>query len=169
MLKLRDKLCDKKGSTMDALERVRAFLEEKAPGKPIILLEEGIHTSVLAAQALKVEVGAIAKSILFVGPTQNVLVVASGDVRIDNKKLRQIYGEKMRLGDSETVIRLTGFAPGGVCPFALASKVPILLDEKMKRFSLLYAAGGTAHSAVPVTPEELGELTGGQWALLAKE
>lgn len=154
---------------MSALERVKKFLEEKAPEKSIILLDEGIHTSVLAAQALKVDVGAIAKSVLFVGSTKSVLVVASGDMRIDDKKLRAFFGERMRLGDAETLNDLTGFAPGGVCPFALRTAVPILLDESMKRFDILYAAGGTAHSAVAVTPDELAELTGGQWASLAKE
>lgn len=154
---------------MIELERVKAFLAEMAPEKNVVELDEGIHTSALAAKALNVEVGAIAKSILFVGKTNHVLVVASGDVRVDDKKLADIFGERMKLGDTESVNRITGYAPGGVCPFALATPVPILLDESMKRFDTLYTAGGTAHTAVAVTPDELVNLTGGRWARLAKE
>lgn len=150
------------------LSRVKRFLSEISPKTQVLELDEGIHTAFLAAQALGVEVGAIAKSILFSGPTQNILVVASGDIRIDDKKLKTMTGEKMKLADAEKVIAVTGFAPGGVCPFALATPVPIMLDESMKRFSLVYAAAGTAHTAVPVTPESLAEITGGEWADLRK-
>lgn len=150
------------------LSRVKQFLAEVSPETKVIELAEGIHTSFLAAQALGVEVGAIAKSILFAGTTQMILVVASGDVRIDDKKLKAITREKMKLADAEQVKEVTGFAPGGVCPFALATPVRIMLDESMKRFSVVYAAAGTAHSAVPVTPESLAKITGGEWADLRK-
>lgn len=155
--------------TIEPLQRVTSFLAERAPHLKVIELDEGIHTSVLAAQALGVEVGAIAKSILFAGPTEKVLVVASGDGRIDDKKLRVLTGEKMRLADAETVGAVTGFAPGGVCPFALATPVRILLDESMRRFECVNTAAGTAHSAVPLTPDELAAMTGGEWADLRKE
>jgi prolyl-tRNA editing enzyme YbaK/EbsC (Cys-tRNA(Pro) deacylase) len=150
------------------LSRVKLFSARTSPETHVIELAEGIHTSILAAQALGVEVGAIAKSILFTGPSQVILVVASGDIRIDDKKLKAITGEKMKLADAEKVKEVTGFAPGGVCPFALATSVRIMLDESMKRFSVVYAAAGTAHSAVPVTPETLATITGGDWADLRK-
>jgi prolyl-tRNA editing enzyme YbaK/EbsC (Cys-tRNA(Pro) deacylase) len=66
------------------------------------------------------------------------------------------------MATSEETLAATGYAVGGVCPFELATPIPIYLDESLQRFDVVYAAAGTARSALPITYTELMEITGGR-------
>lgn len=148
---------------MNEIDRVRAYLQEKKPGLQIIVLAEDTSTAPLAAQALGREVGQIAKSILFKTKNEEYLmIVAAGDVKMDNKALKNLVGARVRMANAEEVQKVTGFNIGGVCPFALANPIAIYLDESLKRYEVVYAAAGTANTALPITYEELREITGGQ-------
>lgn len=148
---------------MSPLERVKEFFAQISLPPEIIILDEDTSTSALAAQALGVEVGQIAKTLVFTGKEgQGVLVVTSGDVKVDTQKLKKVVGFKPKFASGEEAKALTGFSPGGVCPFALEKPLPILIDVSMERFPVVYAAAGTPNSAVPVDVSGLLEITGGQ-------
>jgi prolyl-tRNA editing enzyme YbaK/EbsC (Cys-tRNA(Pro) deacylase) len=125
--------------------------------------EEATPNSRAAAKAVGCSVGEIAKSILVLIGGQPVMVVTSGDVKLKNAKLKQMTGltGKVRLPEADDVVRHTGYAPGGVCPFLLPPGIRVLIDTSMRRFSKVYAAAGNDHSAVPVTVDELIAVTGG--------
>lgn len=149
----------------DVIKKVQSYLDQFHMDLKIIELEESTGTCELAAAALGVEVGQIAKTLVFLADGKPFLVVASGDNKIKSGKLKRRLGaSKVRLADPETVQRITGYPVGGVCPLALAEKVPILLDNSMYRFPVVFAAAGTPHSALPVTMEQLEKITGGEWA-----
>jgi prolyl-tRNA editing enzyme YbaK/EbsC (Cys-tRNA(Pro) deacylase) len=116
-----------------------------------------------AARAIGCSVGEIAKSILVLVGGRALMVVTSGDAKVKNAKLKQATGltGKVRLPEAEDVMRHTGYAPGGVCPFLLPSGLPVLIDSSMRRFPRVYAAAGNDHSAVPITVEQLLDITGG--------
>ena len=134
-------------------------------GLKITELEESTSTCELAADALGVEVGQIAKTLVFLADDKPVMVVASGDNKIKSGKLKRLLGaSRVRMADPETVVSITGYPVGGVCPVALAETIPILLDDSMYRFPVVYAAAGTPRSALPVTMEQLEIITGGKWA-----
>jgi prolyl-tRNA editing enzyme YbaK/EbsC (Cys-tRNA(Pro) deacylase) len=148
---------------VDKIEKVRTFLNSRNPELKIIVLEEDTSTSYLAAQALGTEVGQIAKSILF--KTKNddyLLIVSAGDVKIDNKAVKELVGSRVRMANAEEVEQVTGFSIGGVCPFALKQEVPVFLDESLRRYDVVYAAAGTSNTALPISFEELCRITGGQ-------
>lgn len=152
---------------MTPLERVKEFFSTLPFPLEVILLDESTSTSPLAAQALGVEVGQIAKTLVFTqkgnnGEVRPLLVVTSGDVRVDLKKLRDLTGFKPRFAHGEEAEAITGFPPGGVCPFGVPNEIDVYVDVSMTRFPVVYAAGGTANSAVPVTVEQLLEVTGGK-------
>ncbi len=148
---------------MKEVERVRTFLKEKKPSLHIIELEDTTATAELAAQALGTEVGQIAKSILFKTKQEEFLmVISAGDVRLDAKAIKEETGARVRMANAEEVLAVTGYQPGGVCPFALENKVDIYLDESLKRYDVVYAAAGNAHTALPITFDELMEITGGK-------
>lgn len=148
---------------MKEIERVRNYLQDKNPRLQIIELEENTSTAPLAAQALGLEVGQIAKSILFKTKNEGFLmVVSAGDVRLDSKAIKEVVGQRVRMANPEEVLEVTGFQIGGVCPFALQNQVPIYLDESLRRYDLVYAAAGTANTALPISFQELLEITGGQ-------
>ncbi len=151
-------------------ERVKSFLQ-KVPGNlRVIEIEDNTHTSELAAQALGVEVAQIAKSLVFLLKGNPVLVVTCGDMRVDMKKLKNAMGVagKVSMAGPEEAEEITGFPPGGVCPFALKAKLPVLLDESLGRFPVVYAAAGSPHSLVPVSLEDLQSITGGRTLDLGK-
>ena len=141
------------------LERVKLFLKP-FPDLKIILFDQSTHTSELAAEALGVKPAQIAKTLVFVADTQPLLVVTCGDKKINTKKLTKILGvKKVRFADEETVAASTGFSPGGVSPIGLVKEVPLYLDQSLWDFDLVYAAAGTANSALPVSPDRLCEIT----------
>lgn len=153
---------------MTPLERVKAHFARLPFPLEIILFEQSTSTSVLAAQALGVEVGQIAKTLVFKGKEKEdgkapcVIVVTSGDVRVDSKRLKELVGFKPKFADGDEALAITGYPPGGVCPFGLPDDLPVYIDVSMNRFPVVYAAAGTANSAVPVTVEQLLAATGGQ-------
>jgi prolyl-tRNA editing enzyme YbaK/EbsC (Cys-tRNA(Pro) deacylase) len=148
---------------MNEIERVRQYLQQKNPRLKIIELDEDTSTAFLAAQALGKEVGQIAKSILFKTKDERFLmIVSAGDVKLDNKAIKELAGSRVRMASPEEVRERTGFNIGGVCPFALRTEIDIYLDESLKRYDVVYAAAGTANTALPITFEELQEITGGR-------
>ena len=124
-------------------------------------LDTAAHTSQEAADALGVAVGQIAKSVIFKRRSDEVaiLVVASGDRRVDEKKVAQIVGPIGR-ADAEFVKAKTGFTIGGVSPLAHATPVVTLIDRELFRFDTVWAAAGHPHGVFPMTPAELEKLTG---------
>ena len=147
---------------MPTIEDVKRALREH--GVTVLEFEEPTPDSRAAAKAVGCSVGEIAKSILlFVGRVP-LMVVTSGDVKVKNSKLRKATGlaGKIRLPDAEEVLRHTGYAPGGVCPFLLPAALRVLVDTSMRRFSRVFAAAGNAHSAVPILFDQLLDITGGE-------
>jgi len=124
--------------------RVSEYVKSYDPGLEPLLFKEKMKTSLEAAEVLGVEVGQIAKSILFTSNDQFALFVASGDLRIDMKKVKQLMGGKPRIASPEEVLRVTGFEVGAVCPFALQHDIPIYIDESLNRFDRVYTAAGIA-------------------------
>lgn len=146
---------------MTVLEKVQAYLDAHKPGLKVIELAEDTSTVELAAEALGVEVGQIAKSLLFKAKDEYIMVVSAGDVRMDNKKLKQVVGTRVRMANPQEVIEITGYPVGGVCPFALPQPLMVYLDKSLERYPVVYAAAGTPNSALPITFQELQEITGG--------
>ncbi|AOY78370.1 YbaK/EbsC family protein [Clostridium formicaceticum] len=147
----------------EVLQRVKDYIEALPIELKVIEFEEGsTKTAQMAADQLGVTVGKIAKSILFLAQGQPTLVVTSGDVKVHTNALKKILGAKPKMAKAEECIELTGFPPGGVCPFALKAPIKILIDKSMERFDVVYAAAGTANTAVPITVEELLIITQGE-------
>ena len=146
---------------MPTIEDVKQYLRER--GIEVWEFEEPTPTSETAARAVGCSVGEIAKTILFIIGGTPVVVVTSGDVRVKGSKLKQAVGVtgKARLPEAEEVAAHTGYAPGGVCPFLLPAGLKVVVDRSMRRFPRVYAAAGNEHSAVPITVEQLLEITGG--------
>lgn len=149
---------------MTPVERVRRYLAQFPYHIEIYEFDESTRTAELAARAVGVEVGQIAKSILFLVGEEPVMVVTSGDVKVSQSRLKQHLGAKgkVKMADAEATAAITGFPPGGVCPFALQQPVRVLIDASLRRFPVVYIAAGSPRSAAPVTVEQLLTITGGE-------
>jgi len=146
-----------------SLESVRAFFAEKAPDIAIIELDTSTATVALAAEAHGVEPGRIAKTLSLRVGERTVLVVARGDARLDNRKLKEALGGKAKMLGAEDVAELTGHPVGGVCPFGLATPLPVYCDVSLRAFDEVLPAAGALHSAVRIAPERMASLVGAAW------
>ncbi len=125
--------------------------------------EKTTKTSIEAAEALNVALGQIAKSILFRSGGRYGLFVAAGDIKICDKKVKNLLGGgRAKIAKPEEVEEITGYKVGGVCPFDIDSSVPIYLDQSMQRFDVVYTSAGTPHSLLPISFEQLQKVTGGE-------
>lgn len=138
-----------------SVDKVREVLKQWGREKDIREFEVSSATVELAANALSVEPGRIAKTISFQMGEGAMVIVAAGDAKIDNGKFKQEYGFKARMLSYDEVLTRIGYAPGGVCPFGLGAEVPVYLDESMKRFETVYPACGSSNSAIELTCDEL--------------
>ena len=114
----------------------------------------------LAAKALGTEEARIAKTLSFLVDGVPVLIVAAGDVKIDNPKYKAQFHTKAVMLPADQVESFVGHAVGGVCPFGVNEGVQVYLDESLKRFETVFPACGTANSAVELTIPELERSSG---------
>lgn len=151
-----------------SLQSVKDFFAEKAPDIKIIELAESTATVELAARGHGVEPAQIAKTLCLRIGDSALLVVASGTARLDNRKARAVFGGKPRMPDAEEVAALTGHPVGGVCPFGLATALPVYCDVSLRAFDVVIPAAGSTHSALRISPARLAELTGAEWVDVAQ-
>lgn len=146
-----------------SLQSVRDFFAAHGLDIPIIELETSTATVALAAQAHEVEPGRIAKTLAFrLGDGREVIVVTSGDTRIDHRKFKAALG-RGRMLSADEVVELTGHPVGGVCPFGLPRPIPVYLDASLKAYDEVLPAAGAIHSAIRISPATLAEVTDGKW------
>ena len=146
----------------DGVQRVAAALQEKGHPHAPRMLDNSARTAQEAADALGIAVGQIAKSIIFRRKSDDVavLVVTSGDRRVDEKKVEAHVGGKIGRADAEFVKSRTGFSIGGVSPVAHATPPVTLIDQDLLRFDVVWAAAGHPHGVFPLHPSDLQRLTG---------
>ena len=152
-------------SLPEGVQKVAALLKAKAHPHAPILLNDAARTAQQAADALGVGIGQIAKSIVFRRRSDDaaVLVVTSGDQRVDEKKLEALVcpdGKRLGRADAAFVKTKTGFSIGGVSPLAHATAVVLLIDQSLFRFDQIWAAAGHPNAVFQSTPIELEWLTG---------
>lgn len=155
------------GGTSKALPasavRVQQALEAAGTGSKIVELSIAARTSRQAADALGIEVGQIAKSLIFraVPSGRAVLVVAAGDRRVDESRIETLLGEAIERASPGFVREHSGFAIGGVAPVAHAVPLTTFIDASLRRFEVVWAAGGTPHCVFPISPADLVRISGG--------
>lgn len=145
----------------EGFQRVAAALAERGHPHAPLWLEVSARTAQEAADALGVAVGQIAKSVIFrrKGDGGAVLVVASGDRRVDEKRVAAHTGPLGR-ADADFVKVRTGFSIGGVAPLAHSQPALTLIDRELFRFDEIWAAAGHPNGVFRLTPHDLQRLTG---------
>jgi prolyl-tRNA editing enzyme YbaK/EbsC (Cys-tRNA(Pro) deacylase) len=157
---------DQPASLHEGFLRVGAVLRAKQHGHAPLWLEVAARTSQEAAEALGVDIGQIAKSVVFrrKSDAAAVLVITSGDKRVDEKKLHPHTGALGR-ADADFVKAATGFSIGGVSPLgflpAAGGDSPmVFVDRELFRFDVIWAAAGHPNGVFKMSPAELEAMTG---------
>jgi prolyl-tRNA editing enzyme YbaK/EbsC (Cys-tRNA(Pro) deacylase) len=148
--------------------KAKKVQEVLGPDFTVLEFDQPTASAAQAAAAIGCSIAQIAKSLVFAdaagGP---VLVIASGANRIDESKVGQILGTSIHRADAAFVKSATGFSIGGVPPVGHTTRLITLLDQTLKDFDELWAAGGTPTSVFCLTPDQLTTLTGGIFSDLA--
>ncbi len=143
-----------------SFEKAVNYLRTKGMEDRVIVPEASSATVELAALAIGVTPGEIAKTLSFITKEGPVLVIAEGTARVDNRKYKDTFHTKAKMMPGDQVEELVGHAPGGVCPFGINEGVPVYMDESLRKYEIVYPAAGDDHSAVKLTVAELEEVSG---------
>lgn len=150
--------------------KAKQHLEKLNLETRVIEFDTSTATVSLAASALGVTDGEIAKSLSFIVNDSPILVIAAGDKKIDNHKFKEEFKVKAKMISFDQVEELIGHAAGGVCPFGINDNVLVYLDVSLKKYAYVYPACGTPHTAVKLLISEL-ELASNylKWVDVCKE
>jgi prolyl-tRNA editing enzyme YbaK/EbsC (Cys-tRNA(Pro) deacylase) len=141
-------------------ERVQTALHEVGVDAKVLRLSDSTRTAMEAAQAVGCDVGAIAKSLLFMADGEPLLVICGGDRRVDTTRVTELVGAKsLKMAQAEEVRRITGFAIGGVPPLGHALPIKKLMDKRLLRWPVIYAAAGAHDALFPIEPEVLARVS----------
>jgi prolyl-tRNA editing enzyme YbaK/EbsC (Cys-tRNA(Pro) deacylase) len=144
-------------------ESVRAFLTAHAPDIKIVELDGSTATVELAARGHGVQPAQIAKTLSLRIKGRVLLIVTSGTARLNNRKIKDTLGGKPRMLMADEVVSLTGHPVGGVCPFGLATPLPVYCDLSLKAFDEVLPAAGSTNSALRIDPARMAALVEAEW------
>ena len=145
------------------VEAVRAFLSAHAPDLEVVELAASTATVEMAARGHGVAPAQIAKTLSLRIKDRALLIVTCGDARLNNRKIKDVLGGKPRMLGADEVVALTGHPVGGVCPFGLATPLPVYCDVSLKAFDEVVPAAGSINSAVRIAPERMASLVNAEW------
>ena len=152
----------------EATRRLLAATRELPFDIEPVMFPEGTKTSADAAAAIGCELSAITKSMVFMAGDEPVIVLMSGDLRVDADKLTKLTGRPARRATLEEARRFTGFAAGGTPPFGHPQPITTFADTRIRRHDELWAAGGTPTTVFPIQRDALIEATAATWGDLAE-
>lgn len=152
-----------------SVDTVRTYLSQYDFADRILEFDVSSATVELAAEAVGCEPGMITKSLTFLVDDKAVMIIAAGDMKIDNAKYKAFFHTKAKMLTPDQVVDMIGHAVGGVCPFAVKEGVSVYLDESLKRFETVYPAAGSSNSAVRLSIADLEQCSGYlQWIDVCK-
>jgi|UniRef100_UPI00404920A3 prolyl-tRNA editing enzyme YbaK/EbsC (Cys-tRNA(Pro) deacylase) len=147
-----------------SVTRVQGLMKELGMSGEITALTDSARSAKEAADALGIEVGQVASSIVFkLDDESPLLVITSGRHKVDTDLVAKNLGHsKLHRVDADYVKEKSGFSIGGVSPLGWISKPEItLIDEALKDYEVVWAAAGHPHAVFPTTFEELVTRIGG--------
>ena len=154
-----------------SVETVKEFFKKYDMEDKVMEFDTSSATVELAAEAVGTIPARIAKTLSFQQKEgDGFLIVTAGDAKIDNTKFKSVFHTKAKMLTPDEVLKLTGHAVGGVCPFATTQHVPVYLDISLKRFPSVFPACGSGNSAIELDCETLFELSGAlEWIDVCKD
>lgn len=138
-----------------SIEKAKEHLKKYKLNPNIMEFTTSSATVQQAAIALNCTEGEIAKTLSFLVEEKPILIVVSGDAKIDNSKYKAEFHKKAKMIPHENVEKIIGHQVGGVCPFGINEGVEVYLDKSLQKYKTVYPASGSDSSAVKLTIQEL--------------
>lgn len=153
-----------------SIERVREYFKKFEIEDKIMEFDVSSATVKEAAAVLGVKEGEIAKSIGFLVEDKPILVISSGDVKVNGGKFKRQFSQKPKMIPFELAQEYIGHQVGGVCPFAVNDGVKVYLDESLKKYDFVYPACGSSSSAIKLSIKEMEKYSNYEkWVDVCKE
>ena len=145
-------------------EALAAYLASRQVDAALVRSEQDMPTVERAAAALGTPPAAIVKSIVFEhkqDSTRVCLAIVPGDARVSRSKVAGALGvRQLKLASADTVIRATGYNPGGVPPVGHLTPVPVVLDSRVLTLDVVFGGGGDERHMLRISPRDIQRLTG---------
>lgn len=138
-----------------SFEKVKKYFNGVGLGQRVVEREQIGATVEQAALSIGCEPARIAKTMSVLLDEKAALIVMAGDAKIDNVKYKAYFQQKAKMIPGELVETYIGHFPGAVCPFAVNENIRVFLDVSLKRFDIIYTAGGSLNSTIKLSLEEL--------------
>ena len=142
-----------------SLERAKKYLKKYGFDERIMEFDVSSATVLQAAEAIHCREEEIAKTLSFLIHDKPIVIVVTGDSKIDNRKFKEEFQTKAKMIPFEQVEEFIGHAAGGVCPFGVNENVDVYLDESLRKMKLVYPACGSSNSAIALNIEELEKVS----------
>ena len=143
--------------------RVQAALANFGLDLEVVELPDSTRTAPEAAAAIGCTEDQIVKSLIFKTKSDKpVLITASGGNRVNEKRVREIIGEKIARADADFVREVTGYPIGGVPPIAHIQQIETIIDEDLLQYPEIWAAAGTPNAVFRLDPAQLVRMTQGK-------
>lgn len=141
-----------------SVAKVREYLEPLGYADKIDIHDEPCDTVPNAARIVGALEAEIAKTMSFLVDEQPIVIVTTGDTKIDNAKYKAYFHKKCKMVPWDEVQDIIGHEPGGVCAFGVKDGVQAYLDVQLKRFPVVHSAAGAPEATISLSPEELDTL-----------
>lgn len=153
-----------------SLEKSREYLKQYGLDNKIMEFDVSSATVEDAARAINCKEEEIAKTLSFIVNDKPILIVVSGDSKVDSSKYKAEFHTKAKMTSFNNVEGMIGHAVGGVCPFGVNDDVTVYLDKSLKRFETIYPACGSSNSAIKLSLEQLEKIVNYEkWVDVCKE
>lgn len=152
-----------------SLETAKEYLKQYGMEGRVLEFSQSSATVAEAAKAAGTEPGRIAKTMSFYVGEEPVLVLLTGDVKVDNHKYKEQFHTKAKMLPPDELPEVIGHAMGGVCPFGIKPGVTVYLDVSLRRFETVFPAAGSSNSAIELSIPELEQVSGAKgWVDISK-
>lgn len=151
------------GDFPDNVNKVLGVFKKFGFSYQIRTFNQSAHHAEQAARLLGCSLGAVVKSLVFEtkGQTAFILVLVSGQNRVDSEALSEIIGSKVFPAKAEKVLTLTGYPVGAVPPFGIDADPPVIIDADLLSYQDVWAAAGSVKYLMGFKSKWLPRLTQG--------
>jgi len=153
-----------KGDTPEGAKQILSVLDRNEIPYQVREFEAPAHHASEAADLLGCPLGAVVKSLLFqkVSSGDFLLVLVSGENRVDIDTLSELVGESVHPASPDDVEKRTGYAVGAVPPFRMKGSFPVIIDESLMAYERVWGSAGAINILLGIHPEDLQNLSQGQ-------
>ena len=139
--------------------RAIQFLKQNKIPFEVVSYDHAQKGAKFAAKATGYPLEATVKTLVVdLGQNLHTLVLMPGDKQLSMKRLAKVCGVKRAaMVDIPTAERLTGYLVGGISPFGIKKKIPVVMDDGVLKFDRILINAGQRGTMLIMDPADIRE------------